>query len=747
MLGLPFLVLSLLLFGACLLGVALGNHFPLLSSLVSLLAGGSLIAARPRRVMWVGSLFGILIFLSGTPLTGAPSACLLISAVAAIYYIGWAHLIAGSRDSTRSFAENNTVTPQSLFTIAFYATLLLVFLLLKHDLFPFPRLIGIAIAVIFLLLSLSLWEMSRRSRLTQVGQVDAASMPDLVGRVLVLLAIALATFLLFRLPLPWMAQGTLAVAEEMGLTAPEPNQRPTRPETPPGGGDLDPTRPPSEQGPDLDAGSPNQHPGDPGEVAGNWRRGSLPKTADLDLDEMARFHMRVVDEQQEQRLLGKPIYMRSHTMGLYEEGEWKRRPRVGDLISDVEDGNTDGWIAFGTVSEERAIGHTIFQYNYVRGAPILTMPNVHAIELPRIFKQSDDFFTIQKMGDISYRAISSPVTYDDLAGGPPLAVCQTEPMYTEQARGMVFRDMRNFLLDPTEKSHNTLKYKLAFLRKWFQENTEYSLKVENSGSYDPLANFLFHERRGYCDFYAQAGAHMARGLGIPSRVAYGYTGGLYDPKQRLYTFRGKDAHAWTEIMLKGHGWVIFDLVPIGSGARRPAQLATSKSASGVNNPLRRFKEAEALARKQQREPELRAPKPSLAKDLEDWFKAAWNTEYLDWVLGITIIGLLGSFLWRRWRSRGEDDDLEAALAAKRRKGKPGYIRDFCELFAKHGQERAEGQTLRDYMRHLKRTQMIKDEFDGLLDYHYAVEYEEGTRKKDQEKSFQRAIREFKKRLS
>ena len=69
------------------------------------------------------------------------------------------------------------------------------------------------------------------------------------------------------------------------------------------------------------------------------------------------------------------------------------------------------------------------------------------------------------------------------------------------------------------------------------------------------------------------------------------------------------------------------------------------------------------------------------------------------------------------------------------------------MFGKLGHERPEGQTLRDYVGRLKNANLIRDEFDSLLDYHYAVEYEDGTRKKDREKSFQRAIKEYRKRLN
>ena len=50
---------------------------------------------------------------------------------------------------------------------------------------------------------------------------------------------------------------------------------------------------------------------------------------------------------------------------------------------------------------------------------------------------------------------------------------------------------------------------------------------------------------------------MARTLGIPSRVAVGYTPGALQP-DGWYIVTGRNSHAWPEIWFDGIGWIAFD---------------------------------------------------------------------------------------------------------------------------------------------------------------------------------------------
>ena len=52
---------------------------------------------------------------------------------------------------------------------------------------------------------------------------------------------------------------------------------------------------------------------------------------------------------------------------------------------------------------------------------------------------------------------------------------------------------------------------------------------------------------------------MLRMLGIPSRVAVGFTSGTLEDDAWVVT--DHDAHAWVEVWFAGHGWVPFDPTP------------------------------------------------------------------------------------------------------------------------------------------------------------------------------------------
>jgi len=89
----------------------------------------------------------------------------------------------------------------------------------------------------------------------------------------------------------------------------------------------------------------------------------------------------------------------------------------------------------------------------------------------------------------------------------------------------------------------------------------YDTAVDYRGAEDPVAAFLA-ERRGFCQQFASAFALMARSLGLPSRVAVGFTPGDQDPdRPDRFVVRGRHAHAWPEVELPGLGWVAFEPTP------------------------------------------------------------------------------------------------------------------------------------------------------------------------------------------
>ena len=104
------------------------------------------------------------------------------------------------------------------------------------------------------------------------------------------------------------------------------------------------------------------------------------------------------------------------------------------------------------------------------------------------------------------------------------------------------------------------------LQNFFRDNFTYDLDVGSGHDDRAIELFVLEVQRGYCEQFAGSFAAMARSLGIPARVAVGFTPGIATPEDpTLYRVRGEHAHAWPEVYLGEYGWVAFEPTP-GRGA-------------------------------------------------------------------------------------------------------------------------------------------------------------------------------------
>jgi transglutaminase-like putative cysteine protease len=81
----------------------------------------------------------------------------------------------------------------------------------------------------------------------------------------------------------------------------------------------------------------------------------------------------------------------------------------------------------------------------------------------------------------------------------------------------------------------------------------YTLTPQRLGA-QPVDEFLFDTRAGFCGHYASAFALLMRAGGVPAHVVTGYQGGEWNPIGGYYLVRQSHAHAWTEVWLDGQGW-------------------------------------------------------------------------------------------------------------------------------------------------------------------------------------------------
>lgn len=84
---------------------------------------------------------------------------------------------------------------------------------------------------------------------------------------------------------------------------------------------------------------------------------------------------------------------------------------------------------------------------------------------------------------------------------------------------------------------------------------------------DPLAEFLFEKKRGYCEYFASAAVVLLRLRDVPARYVKGLSvGPQSDMGGGLHVVRESDAHAWVEAWIPGEGWVEADPTPPGQFA-------------------------------------------------------------------------------------------------------------------------------------------------------------------------------------
>ncbi|MEO5679589.1 MAG: transglutaminaseTgpA domain-containing protein [Acidimicrobiales bacterium] len=101
--------------------------------------------------------------------------------------------------------------------------------------------------------------------------------------------------------------------------------------------------------------------------------------------------------------------------------------------------------------------------------------------------------------------------------------------------------------------------KVLALEAWMGATTTYSLDIPPlPDGADPVSQFLFVDRKGFCEQIATSLVVLLRSLGVPARLAVGYTPGERDPFTGLYQVRARDAHAWAEVYFPRLGWQAFD---------------------------------------------------------------------------------------------------------------------------------------------------------------------------------------------
>jgi len=80
---------------------------------------------------------------------------------------------------------------------------------------------------------------------------------------------------------------------------------------------------------------------------------------------------------------------------------------------------------------------------------------------------------------------------------------------------------------------------------------------------DPIVDFLYRQKKGYCNYFSGSMVLLCRSAGIPARFVVGFATGdvddtLKDANVVRYRVNASQAHSWVEVYLKGYGWYTVD---------------------------------------------------------------------------------------------------------------------------------------------------------------------------------------------
>ena len=89
----------------------------------------------------------------------------------------------------------------------------------------------------------------------------------------------------------------------------------------------------------------------------------------------------------------------------------------------------------------------------------------------------------------------------------------------------------------------------------------YDESVQPGHGVNDIVRFLEQTKAGYCEQFAGSMAVLLRSLGIPARVAVGFTAGTYDKANDVWRVTTRNAHTWVEVAFPRFGWLAFEPTP------------------------------------------------------------------------------------------------------------------------------------------------------------------------------------------
>ncbi|WP_285756855.1 transglutaminase TgpA family protein [Nocardiopsis ansamitocini] len=275
----------------------------------------------------------------------------------------------------------------------------------------------------------------------------------------------------------------------------------------------------------------------------------------------------------------RPDYLRMHVLDTFDGENWTMSPVEASQRNRVDDQDLPEPDGFVTPAPDQLATTQVTVSSGTQRMDFLPLPYP-----TRNLAISGDWFTDpETLMVFSPRGEARGLTYEAVSAAPEpssaaLARTSATGARTVDSRYLDLPDgvdprVRELAESITGDASSTHARAVA-LQNWFTsgDRFDYDLSPEPvpEGA-DPLAHFLFEDRVGYCQQFSAAMAVMARQLGIPARVAVGYTSGTSVSADR-WIVTERNAHAWPELYFEGAGWLRFEPTPSSTDAQPSATV-------------------------------------------------------------------------------------------------------------------------------------------------------------------------------
>jgi len=190
------------------------------------------------------------------------------------------------------------------------------------------------------------------------------------------------------------------------------------------------------------------------------------------------------------------------------------------------------------------------------GRRVLANQRFASLTINQRLRQGFHYTVVSQVPQIDAADLAGPVDYRDYPSlRPYLETGSLDQEVEQQADAVV----------AAKDADTPFKKALAIQDYLRSKEFRYNLNVPSlAAGGNQLRRFLTEVREGYCEQFAIAMAMMARQVGVPSRVAVGFTSGeiIDNTFQQVTTH---DAHAWPELWFPKAGWVPFEPTPRADG--------------------------------------------------------------------------------------------------------------------------------------------------------------------------------------